>query len=293
MYDPLPPTPAPVLTLDSRKIEAFEHLFSEVQRLGSAAFIDYNIPYPKHEFLRYVADRKPILLHGSNSPDLKLLLPVRNSTDGRPAMNKSSIFASADGIFPMFFAILERENFVGSMSNGAYRLLDATGVATTYYFFSINEAMLKLRPFRRGTIYLLPRERFKVAAEGYGVMVEEWISQQPVPVLAKLSISPEDFPLLDSIWGHNEIELGRLAQTLKICSAVGAPDELQSGYCFRFPGGDLWATRLAELCRLQKKFCPFLVFTLIRNSTNGPIYLRATGPDGAKGLISSILGTYR
>ena len=158
MYEPIPPRPAPVLTLNSQKIEAFEYLFLQTRRLGPAAIIDYNITYPKHEFLRYLVDRKQILLHGSNYPDLKVLLPVRFSTDARAAMNKQSIFAAADGILPMFFAIVDRENYVGTMSNGAYRLPDATGLATNHYFFSLNEEMLKLRPFRRGWIYLLPKE---------------------------------------------------------------------------------------------------------------------------------------
>ena len=293
MYEPIPPRPAPDLTLNSQKIEAFENLFLEARRLGPNAFIDYNITYPKHEFLRYLVDRKKILLHGSNKPDLKILLPIRFSTDARAAMNKQSIFAAADGIWPMFFAVLDRGNYVGTMSSGAYRLSDATGLTTTYYFFSINEEVLKLRPFRRGTIYLLPRDKFKPAANGHGVVLEEWISVEPVQVLAKLSISPEDFPLLDIIWGHNESELGWLAETIKMCSgAVEGRDELQSGYCFKFPGGDKWARRLRELCRQQQKFCPFLVFNLIRGSNNGPNYLRATGPDGAKQLITAFLGMY-
>ena len=98
---------------------------------------------------------------------------------------------------------------------------------------------------------------------------------------------------MDAIWGHDEIELAWLAETIRICSgAVKEYNELRSGYCLRFPGGDEWATRLAELCRLQQKFCPFLVFKLIRGSSNGPIYLKATGPDGTKQLIRSILGMY-
>jgi hypothetical protein len=71
MHEPTPPRPAPVFTLDSQKIEAFESLFLQTRRLGPAAVIDYNIPYPKHEFLRYLVDRKEILLHGSNCSDLK------------------------------------------------------------------------------------------------------------------------------------------------------------------------------------------------------------------------------
>jgi len=292
-YAPIPPCPAPALTLDSEKIEAFEGLFLEARRLGSASFIDYNIPYPKHEFLRYLVDRKQILLHGSNYPDVKVLLPMRFTIDVREAMNGQTVFAAADGILPMFFAILDRKKYVGTMSNGSYQLPDATGLVTSHYFFSISEEMLKLWPFRCGTIYLLPKDKFKPAAEGQDVLLDEWISRKPVQVLAKLSISPEDFPLLDTVWGHNESELAWLGENIKIClGAVEEINDLQSGYCLRFPGGDEWATRLAELSRLQQKFCPFLIFELIRGSSNGPIYLQATGPDGAKQAIRSLLGMY-
>jgi hypothetical protein len=293
MYESIPLSPAPVLTLDSQKIEAFEHLFLEARRLGPSAFVDYNITYPKHEFLRYLIDRKEILLHGSNYPDLKVLVPMRRSKDSRASLNGETIFAAADCILPMFFAILNRDNYAGLMSNVVYRLSDATGLATTYYFFSIDEQALKLRPFRRGTIYLLPKDKFKLAYDGHGIYLEEWISQEPVQVLAKLSISPEDFPLLDVICGHNESERAWLMETTQTClRAMEECNELQDGYCFRFPGGDEWATRLAELCRQQQIFCPFLVFNLTRDSNNGPIYIKATGPQGAKPLIRSILGQY-
>ncbi len=292
-YAPIPPCPAPALTLDSEKIEAFEGLFLEARRLGPAAFIDYNIPYPKHEFLRYLVERKQILLHGSNYPNVKILLPMRFTTDARAAMNGASVFASADGILPMFFAILDRGGYVGTMSIGAYRLPDATGLTTTHYFFSINEKILTLWPFRPGTVYLLPRNNFKPAADGQRVVLEEWISPEPVEVLAKLSVSPEDFPLLNAVWGHNEFEVAWLGETIKIClGAVEELNELQSGYCFRFPGGDDWANRLDEFCRQQQKFCPILDFNVIRGSNNGPIYLQATGPDGGKQLIRSLLGMY-
>jgi hypothetical protein len=59
MDESIPLCPAPVLTLNSQKIEAFEYLF-----FGSSAtgpFVDYNITYPKHEFLRYLVARKQIL----------------------------------------------------------------------------------------------------------------------------------------------------------------------------------------------------------------------------------------
>jgi len=293
MYEPIALRPAPVLTLTSQKIEAFEYLFLQAQQLGSDSSIDYNIPYPKHEFLRYLVDRKQILLHGTNSPDLKVLLPIRLTVDARSATNKETVFAAADAMLPMFFAILDREKYLGIVSHAAYRIPDATGLVTDQYYFSISEEMLKLSPFRGGTIYLLPRDKFKTAADGHGVVLEEWISPEPVEPLAKLSVSPEDFPLLDAICAHNDIELAWLTKTIKMCSgAVKEFNELRSGYCLTFPGGDEWATRLAGLCHLQQTFCPFLVFKLIRGSSNGPNYLEATGPDGTKQIIRSMLGMY-
>ena len=293
MYEPAPPCPAPVLTLDSQKVEAFESLFLKARRLGPAAFIDYHIAYPKHEFLRYLVDRKQILLHGSPYPDLKVLVPLRLSTDPRAAMNRQSIFASADAIVPMFFAILDHEKYSGSTSNGSYRLFDANGLATTYYVFTINEKMLNLRPFRCGTVYLLPKDKFAPAAAGHGVILEEWISEEPVPVLAKLSISPDDFPFVNAIGVHNEGEQAWLTATIQTCAgAVEDSDELEDGYCFKFPGGDEWTTRLAELCRIRHKFSPFLKFEVVRDSSNESIYLKVTGPQGTKQLIRSILGMY-
>ena len=73
MYEPVPPRPVPVLTLNSQKIDAFEHLFLEAQRLGPDAFVDYNITYPEHEFLRYLVARKQILLHGSSRKRIRVL----------------------------------------------------------------------------------------------------------------------------------------------------------------------------------------------------------------------------
>jgi hypothetical protein len=304
MYEPLPPCPAPALTLDTQKIEAFEYLISQVRRLGRAAFIDYKIAYPKHEFLRYLVDRKQILLHGSNNPDLKVLLPISPTLsvdsnvgltrDRGAARNNQSVFASAEVILPMFFAILDRVDYEVSTSIWAYRLSDAAGLATIYYSLSINEEVLKSRPFRGGTIYLLPKHKFTPVAEGNGIILEEWISQEPVQVLAKLSISPDDFPFLNAISGHNEIEVASLTESMKTClGAVEEWNQLPNGYCFKFPAGDEWASRLGELCRQQQKFCPLLDFALTRDSSNAPIYLKATGPDGARQLIGSILGMYK
>jgi hypothetical protein len=69
-------------------------------------------------------------------------------------------------------------------------------------------------------------------------------------------------------------------------------NELPSGYCLKFPGGDQWEARLVEFCRQQQKFCPVLDFKLLQGSSNGSTYLQVTGPDGAKQIIRSLMGMY-
>ena len=62
-------------------------------------------------------------------------------------------------------------------------------------------------PWRNGTIYLLPHDTFEQQPlrPGRGLLAEiaQWASLVPVEPIAKLSITPEDFPLLSEIRGHN------------------------------------------------------------------------------------------
>ena len=48
---------------------------------GQGSEIEYYCEYPKHEFLTYLVQRKGLLLHGSNFPDIKLLIPIRVTKD--------------------------------------------------------------------------------------------------------------------------------------------------------------------------------------------------------------------
>ena len=48
-------------------------------------------------------------------------------------------------------------------------------------------------PWRRGTVYALPRETFE--------FWEEWTSRVAVRPLLKLAVGPDDLPLKDDLWG--------------------------------------------------------------------------------------------
>ncbi len=193
----------PELELDEPKVRAFEQLFQSAVRVGGGDVIDYSCDHPKADFLRYLVSHKGVLLHGSNSEDVDILLPKRQlDFNGRPM---TAVFASGDGVWPIFFAVLDHDRFRGSMRNGCFVIADGKGSDRRFYFFSINREMLPQRPWKDGMIYVLPREPFSQTSRG-AVRFDEWASEEPVQPLAKLPVSPADFPFLPNVAGHDEKE---------------------------------------------------------------------------------------
>ena len=67
------------------------------------------------------------------------------------------------------------------------------------YFFSVTADVLRRKPWRRGSVYLLPRKTF---VPDHGRV--QWLSSEPVKPLARLSVSSKDFPLLHYVFGSND-----------------------------------------------------------------------------------------
>ncbi len=193
----------PELKLDEVKIRAFEQAFRSAVRIGGGGVIDYNCDYPKADFLRYLVSHKGVLLHGSNSLDIDTLLPRKQlDFNGRPMI---AVFASGDGVWPIFFAILDHGRYRGSMRNGCFVTGDGKGPDRRFYFFSVNREMLQQHPWTDGMIYVLPRTPFCQTSRG-AVRFDEWASEEPVQALARLPVSPADFPFLSNVADHDEKE---------------------------------------------------------------------------------------
>ena len=196
---------APPLALDNARVQAFDRLID--QQFGSShagpGTILYDLPYPKHNFLRYLVHHKRYLLHGSSNPDIDRMEP-RQQTDwsGRPT---NAVFASGDGIWPLFYAATPREGWPSSLRNACLVVQTANGDSERFYFFSIGSRALRCGGWVDGTIYVLPANTF-APAPGTPLRFDEWTSPQAVPVVAKLSVSPDDFPLLNHVTGHAEDE---------------------------------------------------------------------------------------
>lgn len=190
----------PELELDQFKVRAFEQAF---QSVGGGDLIDCGPDYPKADFLRYLVSHKDVLLHGSNRGDVDVLLPRRQLDFAGSSMN--AVFASGDGVWPIFFAVLDSDRFRGSMRNGCFVTADGQGAERRFYFFSINREMLQQHPWTDGMIYVLPRAPFRQTSRG-AIRFDEWASEEPVQPLAGLRVSPADFPFLPNVTGHDERE---------------------------------------------------------------------------------------
>jgi hypothetical protein len=205
--------PAPSLALTPEKRVQFEKLLQTCLERADGGWIDYDLPHPKHEFVQYVTAQDQIIFHGSNNMTIDQFQPVRKSMelyDETGRGNVQAVYGTHDGLWAMFFAVVDREKHLGSIRNGVVYFQNRAGEQIAVYNFSINQEQLEARPYTEGALYFLPRETFtrlKLTPESYA---NEWASEQPVRPIAKLKIQPEEFPFLEQIDGHDDGELIRL-----------------------------------------------------------------------------------
>ncbi len=197
----------PPLDLTPTTRAAFAQLYVETVRLGHGQAVDYTLAAPKWQFLSWLCDTQDVLLHGSGNPSIQEFEP-RKSDDLNEFGNRQAVYAASDGIWPIFFAIVDRDRFVRSLNNACSRVVGPDGIRSDpYYYFSIDDDALPHQPWRVGTIYILPRTGFtqqsRAAYRGMDVEIAQWASPSPVRPLARMTVSPADFPFLTQIRGHD------------------------------------------------------------------------------------------
>ena len=177
----------------------FDALLAAALAAGPATAIDYRLTAPKWQFLCHVACRGEAVLHGSSDPDITRFEP-RQSNDIVEFGNREAVYAAADGLWAMFFAILDRPRHRMSLTNGCFQVAGEDGsVSEPYYYFAVNNEVLEQDQLSPGTVYLLPAERFEREADfiegGLTVRTAQTACLEPVEPLAKLAVEPADFPM--------------------------------------------------------------------------------------------------
>ena len=190
---------------DERMQNAFDELLNTTLSIGDCPTIQFSLPWSKWQFLCYLADHHDIALHGSGDPNIALFEP-RQSYDLNEFGNQKAIYAASDGLWAMFFAVVDRDR-VTSITNACIRLVENSGtVHDPLYVFSVSQSALPHQPWRSGTVYLLPRSSF--------------ITQSPMP------------------FGAYQVHF---AQTRKFraCSTLGKAHSYTGGFSILEP--DPWA----------------------------------------------------
>jgi len=255
---------APAFEPTPEKVAAFQQLYETILEKNDGSEVDYQLPYPKHEFVQYLIDQDDFIFHGSGNQDITQFEPIRTSVelydkDGRG--NLQAVYGTHDGLWSMFFAIVDRGRLNGSIRNGVTYFYNQAGERLALYNFSINQDQLEERPYREGMLYFLPRETFERLTFGGVALANEWASEQPVLPAGKMRIAPEDFPF--EITGHDDGPIVRLeGMTDRILGAVQSVESIAGDHLKleMAPGTDL-SELLPEYVALMATFMPGMEFT--------------------------------
>jgi len=178
------------------------------------------------KFLCGVAQRRRIAFHGTGDPGIESFEP-RQPLDFAPFGDQKAVFATTDPIWAMFYAIVDREGHEITLNNGCIAVLDSSGRAgTPHYYFSISRQALEQDPWRSGYVYLLPADSFVEQPPGrfggHTARVPQLASPVAVAPFARLRVSPDDFPFLAQVRGHEDERLAEYAQA--VMTAAPWPD---------------------------------------------------------------------
>jgi hypothetical protein len=203
--------PQPPAQRDAPMRAAFDALLDAAIAAGPERPIDYLLAAPKWQFLCYVAEERGLVLHGSPQPAIAEFEP-RQPVDLSAFGGQRAVYAAADGIWPIYFAIVDREHYATTLLNGCMRVeVPGVGLSEPHYLFSLDRRIHSLRPYRAGTVYLLPGDDFvpepPLPFEGVRIHTAQCARFTPVRPLAKLAVEPEDFPFLDRMLAHDDERL--------------------------------------------------------------------------------------
>jgi len=255
---------APGLFLAPEKQGAFQNLLDFIIENKNGGWIDYDLPYPRHEFVQYVMALDIFIFHGSNRQDIETFAPVRASVelyDKRGIGNLQAVYGTHDGLWAMFFAVVNRGQLRGSIRNGVMYFHNRAGEQLAMYNFSINQEQLAEKPWTEGALYFLPRDTFErqwLTDESYA---NEWASHEPVDPIARLHVDPADFPFLEKIGGHDDglhLRARTLAETVQTVAVAASLEGAR--FAVTLPNSAEMAQVLDDFIEIQRMLMPACQF---------------------------------
>src|ERR1700680_3154424 len=99
--------PRPEFPPDRETTASFDRRLDQARDRAPSRPIDCRLDAPKWQFLCHAADRMDVVMHGSGNPVIEQFEP-RQPDDMLQFSHRCAVFAPTDGIWPMFFAIVDR-----------------------------------------------------------------------------------------------------------------------------------------------------------------------------------------
>jgi hypothetical protein len=207
----------PPLFLDAAGRAACDVLLQHAIARGPDLWIDYTLPIPKWQFLNTIVQQHGLALHGSGNPEISRFEP-RQPHDLEAFGAQNAVYAAADGVWPMYFAIVDRAKSPSIVNACIYVESPDGQLREPHYLFSISRQAVDRQPYHDGTVYLLPRASFvrqlPIQFGDWRVHTAQLASLEPVIPLAKLAVTPEDFPFLAQMRVHDDDRLAEYAAAM-------------------------------------------------------------------------------
>lgn len=164
------------------------------------------IPEPRLDFLRWLAERRPVVFHGSPRDDLTELSTARQSRDETAWGDQEAVYATTDPVWAIYFACLRRGDGWRGTRNGSLGRVGGP-LYPRSYFFVHNRGSASPHRFGPGSLYLLPPGPFEAEPPLAGVVdTAHLVSRTPVVPLARVDVTPDDFPFADRVGYYRDRE---------------------------------------------------------------------------------------
>ena len=193
-----------------------------------------------------------------------------------------------DGVFqviwPLYFALIERSAYAGTLRNDARVVRESDGEERRAYYLSVNQTA----KWRTGTVYLLPSDTFSRLGDESSL---EWASSLPVKPFARVSVSTTDFLLLDRVRTHDDSPLERMrGLSIKLVSTHDGFEELPGGYAIRYAYD--WSAEARELVSLLQAVNTWLKGE-VETHPSGRMTVRLYGSPALKDMLGQGLALPR
>jgi hypothetical protein len=168
--------------------------------------------------LRWIAQERGLLFHGSGRGDLERLEPIRLTRDASAFGDQQAVFASNDPVWAIYFATLQRGGGLRGTRNVSYGL--GEDLYPRWYYFSHNEGADDRGRFGAGWLYVLSRTPFVREPPIWHLLdAGQWASPTPVIAEARVEVTAQDFPFADNVFPHRLDE--RVVTTLVRAARLG------------------------------------------------------------------------